>query len=59
MSKPEPKIDMKDECVDWKDVSELPEYFKGDVIEIGSEWKSIDGKVVTINFVKRTYTLIG
>jgi hypothetical protein len=37
--KQEPKIDMKEECVD-------PE------IEIGSEWQSIDGKVVTIDFVK-------
>ena len=36
MSKPEPKIDIKEEHVDpvsiWKDVSELPDDFKGDVI---------------------------
>jgi hypothetical protein len=39
MSKPEPKIDMKEERVDAE-------------IEIGSRWQSIDGKVVTIDFVK-------
>ena len=39
MSKPEPKTDMKKERVD-------PE------IEIGSHWQSIDGKVITIDFVK-------
>jgi hypothetical protein len=49
MSKPEPKIDIKEEHVEpvsiWKDVSMQK-------IEIGSEWQSIDGKVVTIDFVK-------
>jgi protein-arginine kinase activator protein McsA len=39
MPKPEPKIDMKEERVDAE-------------IEIGSRWRSVDGKVVTIDFVK-------
>jgi hypothetical protein len=39
MSKEEPKIDIKEKRVD-------PE------IEIGSEWQSIDGKVVKIDFIK-------
>jgi len=41
-SKEEPKIDMKKERVEPVSIW----------IEIGSEWKSIDGKVVTIDFVK-------
>lgn len=37
MTKPEPKIDMKEECVEpvsiWKDVSELPKILEGDTVD--------------------------
>lgn len=47
MSKPEPEIDMKEECVEpvsiWKDVSELPEYQNYHVIGKMKDGKCIFG----------------
>jgi hypothetical protein len=44
MSKPEPKIDMKE-----KRMSK---------IEIGSQWQSIDGYVVSVDFAKNDFALV-